>query len=87
MYQRDQFRFTTHTGVACEACERMVERNAVLAIAVRRLAAAVHRAEHHGGRYGWPGCSEAFCLYAREVLEEPKPAPAPAEPTAGRYPW
>jgi hypothetical protein len=65
----DQFRFTTHAGAVCPACERMVERNARLALAVRRLVAAVHRAEHHGGAHGWVRCQDPVCLSVVALLE------------------
>jgi hypothetical protein len=68
---RDQFRFTRPDGKPCYACERMVERNARLALAVRQLVVAVHRAERHGGAHGWIRCDDPCCVDARAVLEGP----------------
>ena len=66
-----------------ELLEESAERSAILVIALRRLARALHRTHADEGEGSWCGCTDPMCQLAHEAIEGRYALNHPA-PSAGR---
>ena len=52
----------------CPVCDTAIDRNARLALQVRKLTIRVHAQGQHGGE--WRQCTDPLCIVSRGLLRE-----------------